>query len=157
MLAKDKCVRGVEVPGSGGRVLKVIGYMDDVTVVCKDMVGLRRVRLLIEIFCMASGFCVNIEKSECKLFGVWGTVEQCGWKFCVGGLRILGVKFDGDLYGRESWQDVLARVKKKVDFWSLRTLSMEGKVLVVKAVVIPILLFLYYVFPAPDRMMKQIV
>lgn len=50
MLDKDKCVRGVEVPGSGGKCMKVIGYMDDVTVVCRDMVGLRRTKLLIDIF-----------------------------------------------------------------------------------------------------------
>lgn len=64
---------------------------------------------------------------------------------------------NSDLYGRASWQGALVKVKKKIDFWSLRTLSLEGKVLIVKAVVIPILLFLYYVFPAPDRVMKQIV
>lgn len=52
MLLKDKCMKDVEVPGSGRKSLKAIGYMDDLTVVCSGMAGLRRVKLLIDIFCM---------------------------------------------------------------------------------------------------------
>lgn len=47
MLINDKGMSGVEVPGSGGRCLKVIGYRDDVTKICKIVARLRRVKLLI--------------------------------------------------------------------------------------------------------------
>lgn len=157
MMMKDKSVRGLMVPGSGGRSLKVIGYMDDVTVICKDVASLRRVRLLIDIFCMGSGFKINMDKSECKFFGEWDVGVQSVWKVCRGSVRVLGVKFESELYGRESWEDVIAKIQRKIQFWSLRTLSMEGKILIIKSVILPILLFLYQVFPAQDRIMRRVV
>lgn len=105
MLGRDKLARGIEILGSGGECLSVIGYMDDVTVVCKNEVGLKRVKLLVNVFCMASGFNINLGKSVCKFFGEWSNVEQGGWSVCTSGVRVLGVKFDKDLYGRESWED----------------------------------------------------
>lgn len=68
------------------------------------------------VLCMASGFRVNMGKSECKVFGVRSYMGSCGWKDCVGGLRVLGVKFDCDLYGRESWEDVRGKLEKKKNF-----------------------------------------
>lgn len=48
-------------------------------------------------------------------------------------------------------------VGEKKKFSSLRSLSLEGKAFVIKLILLPILLFLYYVFPAPDRVFKKIV
>lgn len=56
------------MPESGGRSLSVIGYMDDVTALCKSISRLRRVKLLIDILCSVSGFGINMIKSVCKFF-----------------------------------------------------------------------------------------
>lgn len=106
---------------------------------------------------MASGFGLNMDKSECKFFGEWSDKEECEWKACSGSIKILGIKFNSDLYGRESWDNVCEKIKKKINFWSLRTLTLEGKALIIKQVLLPIILYIYYMFSAPDRVLKKVI
>ncbi|XP_041428448.1 uncharacterized protein LOC121396900 [Xenopus laevis] len=157
MLKKDKVVSGVEIPGSGGRSVDVIAYMDDVTILCKSEAGLRRVKLLIDIFSLVSDFRVNMKKSVCKRFGEWKEKDLSQWEVCKGAIEVLGIKFSENINGRESWMVVLEKVNKKIGFWSLRVLSLEGKILIIKAVLIPILLYVNNVFPAPDRILRKII
>lgn len=62
VLTDGKLIRGLKVPGNGGRKLSVVGYMDDITVVCKNVFGLRRVKLMTD-FCSVSVFCLKMEKN----------------------------------------------------------------------------------------------
>lgn len=47
--------------------------------------------------------------------------------------------------------------ERKIHFWSLRSLTLEGKALIIKYVIVPILLYLFYVFPTPDRVLKRVI
>ena len=64
--------------------------------------------------------------------------------------KILGVKFDREGEGKTNWPDIIGKVKKKLGYWGLRQLTMEGKVLIIKAVILPLLLLTSSVF-LPNR------
>lgn len=68
-----------------------------------------------------------------------------------GAIKVLGVEFNEDLLRNESWDECERRIEKRTHFWKLRNLSYTGKVLVIKAVIIPIVLSVPSVFPIKKR------
>lgn len=123
MIQRDKVVRGFLVPGSGGKIVKCLGYMDDVVSVCQSVVGVRRVT----IFCVCAGMSVNWNK--CSL-GVCRRQVECV-DDQIGkvedGVRILGIVFDYGMKGEVCWNEVGEKIAKKLRFWCLRKLSIYGK------------------------------
>ncbi|KAJ8267790.1 hypothetical protein COCON_G00129620, partial [Conger conger] len=62
-------------------------------------------------------------------------------------IKLLGVSFQADGGGRTSWEGALRHVQNS---WSAQPLTMAGKILILKAIVLPILLYVGRVFP-PDK------
>ncbi len=78
----------------------------------------------------ASGAKLNRSKSEAQLFGPWEGVDMGGLdvNFKETDFKILGVKIDKDGDGQENWTDLLGKVRKRLGFWGLRQLTIEGKI-----------------------------
>ncbi|KAJ8355290.1 hypothetical protein AAFF_G00073710, partial [Aldrovandia affinis] len=72
------------------------------------------------------------------------------------GIKLLGVTFQNDGGGNRSWEEALRHVQKKIGSWSTRPLTMTGKILVLKAIVLPSFLYIGRVFP-PDRATSKLV
>lgn len=51
MFIKEKVMKGLMIPGSGGNNVKVLGYMDDVLDVSDNMVSMSRVKIILNLFC----------------------------------------------------------------------------------------------------------
>lgn len=64
-------------------------------------------------------------------------------------IKILGIKFDREGGGRGNWQEALAKVRQRFGFWRRRQLTIEGKVLIIKSVILPLFLLLCSVFYPP--------
>lgn len=153
-IRKDKVYKGVFVPGSGGKSVKVLAYMDDVVLVCGGVNDVRRGGLQLRLFCSVSGMRVNW--SKCQLCGMGRGVQVDGGQVkSVEKMEVLGVSFDRELKGRESFVKASAKLEKKIAFWKLRDLSLTGKVVVIKSVILPILLYAAVVFPAPEVWVKR--
>ncbi|KAJ8416196.1 hypothetical protein AAFF_G00382180 [Aldrovandia affinis] len=75
------------------------------------------------------------------------------WRVCAvcGGLKILGVRFWARGSAAQNWKARLTLVRSRLGMWSRRQLSLTGKVIVVRSVLLPLLLHLAYVFPVPAR------
>ncbi|KAJ8355075.1 hypothetical protein AAFF_G00101520 [Aldrovandia affinis] len=54
-------------------------------------------------------------------------------------------------HAAQNWEARLALVRSRLGVWSRRQLSLTGKVVVVRSVLLPLLLHLAYVFPVPAR------
>lgn len=154
VLRKDKMVKGMPVPGGGGRMVKVLAYMDDVTVLCSDRRSIRRTLLHTERYGLASGAKLNKEKSECMFYGNWPEAPDCDVCIKTDSIKVLGLKFDGTGSGQRNWVDVGAKVSQKLGLWSLRNLTMEGKVLVLKSIILPMLFYIAVVFPPTTHVLK---
>ncbi|KAJ8358310.1 hypothetical protein AAFF_G00014730 [Aldrovandia affinis] len=95
---------------------------------------------------------VNLAKSSVLYCGSWRDDRSGGgFSVCTGGLKILGVRF----FARESaalnWEARLNLVRTRLGVGTRRQLSLTGRVVVVRSVLLPLLIHLAYVFPVPAR------
>ncbi|KAJ8344767.1 hypothetical protein SKAU_G00289600 [Synaphobranchus kaupii] len=92
-------------------------------------------------FSRGSGGQLNVGKSKIKFFGKWRsrTDVVCGISLCEGPLRMLGVDFGGDAKedGMSNWKWRVAAVSRRLSLWSVRRLTISGKVLAFKADALP--------------------
>lgn len=153
---RDKVVEGFFVPGSKGKQIKTIAYMDDVTLIIKNSKSLKRALRIVDWFCCGSGFKINLDKSGVFLIGDF-YVEPNIQIPVVTEVKILGIWFSGNCSNRKNWVELLERVKKKLDFWRLRRLTMEGKILIVKQVILPIILYVSIIFFPPLMFLKKMI
>lgn len=157
LIRADRLIDGVHIPGGGGLRNKCMMYMDDVTVSCTDELSVRRVLQHTESFCQASGSKLNVQKSECMLYGKWEEPPQVGLCFKKDFIKILGVKFDCLGSGVKNWEDVVGKVSQKIGLWGMRELTLQGRVLVLKAVIVPLLLYVSVVFPPPRNVLLLLI
>ncbi|KAJ7998408.1 hypothetical protein DPEC_G00204630 [Dallia pectoralis] len=120
-------IPGYQLPGAGGERLMVVAYMDDITIVGTDSRSITTATKAVDDYCAATGALVNRET-----------------------IKLLGITFQRDGEGSTSWAETICRVQRKICEWSARSLTMTGKTLILKAIVLPILLYLGRVFP-PDK------
>ncbi|KAL7852925.1 hypothetical protein SRHO_G00187100 [Serrasalmus rhombeus] len=93
ILRKDKWIKGLDLPG--GLTATCTLYMDDVTLLCSDVLTAQRALDLTDWYGRASGAKLNKGKSEAQLFGPWGNEPtHLDVVFKENYLKILGLKFD---------------------------------------------------------------
>ncbi|KAJ8335374.1 hypothetical protein SKAU_G00387160 [Synaphobranchus kaupii] len=151
-------IKGLAVPGGGGREVKLAQYADDTTLILGNDRSLGKALEQIARFAQASGSKLNMQKSKVKFCGLWeGRRESMyGLACCEGSFRMLGVGMGGQRDAEENWLERIGKVRRKLGLWSTRRLSVTGKILVVKAEVLPALVFLAQVFPLPPRLKSTV-
>lgn len=92
------------------------------------------------------GMSVNWEKTSVCNLGKNIPLDFRGLK-TTDDIQILGVSFNAALDGSKNHQLLASKVEKKLNFWKLRDLSMTGKVLIIKAVILPLLLYTSMIYP----------
>lgn len=158
VLRRDQRINGVGVPGSGGLVTKCVLYMDDVNILCTDLLSVNRTLDLTDWFGRASGSKLNRGKTQAQFYGPWTATETTGLPLTMTQTdqKILGIKFDREGGGRTNWPDVVGKVRQRLGYWGLRGLTIEGKVLIIKAVILPLLLLISSVFIPPRRVLLDL-
>ena len=158
ILRRDPLISGITIPGSGGQVGKCLLYMDDFNILCTDLLSVDRVFQLTDWFGKASGSKLNKEKTKAQFYGPWKNNEKIGLQFQVTQeeQKILGVKFDKNGDGKSNWTEITRRVKQRIGFWTMRNLTIEGKILIIKAVILPVFLLTSSVFIPPRRVILEL-
>lgn len=158
ILRRDQWINGMGIPGSGGLYAKCVLYMDDVNIICTDLLSVNRALDLTDWFGRASGSKLNRNKTQAQFYGPWTATEKTGLPLTVTQTdqKILGIKFDREGGGKTNWPDVLGKVRQRLGYWGLRGLTMEGKVLIIKAVILPLFLLVSSVFIPPRRVLLEL-
>lgn len=156
---KEPSIDGILVPGSGGKRVKVALYADDVTLFLSSYLSLQAALDVFENFSLASGAKLNRGKSQIKFFGPWK--EQLGpahgLDICQGPLKILGVLFTAQDAAWCNWSQRLEKARLQLTHWKNKQLSFVGKVLILKVVFLPVLVYLASVYPMPARFNRYLV
>ena len=139
-------------------VTKCLLYMDDVNILCTDLLSVNRTMDLTDWYGRASGARLNRDKTQAKFYGPWTVTETTGLPLIVTqtDIKVLGVKFDREGGGRNNWPDLIGKVRKRLGYWRLRGLTIEGKVLIIKAVILPLFLLISAVFTPPRRVLLEL-
>ncbi|KAL3991377.1 GINS complex subunit 3 [Sarotherodon galilaeus] len=143
ILRRDKGINGLEIPGSGGQTTKCVLYMDDINILCTDLSSVKRTFDVTDWFGKASASKLNKNKTQAQFYGPWGATELTG----------LEMNEEG---GKTNWPDIIGKAKQRLGYWGLRTLTLEGKVLIIKAVVLPLLLLVSSVFIPPRKVLLEL-
>ncbi|KAM4705112.1 LOW QUALITY PROTEIN: uncharacterized protein WCC33_009972 [Rhinophrynus dorsalis] len=141
-------IRGITAPISGRQEAKCSLYMDDVTIFCADQQSVKEIIQTCEDFGKASGAKVNCGKSETMLFWEWHlSSDPFPFPIRTGLIKILGVWFGGKGMALKCWDERLAIVRQKFGLWSLRDLTIEGKILVLQNEILPVLQYMAQAWP----------
>ncbi|KAM9311824.1 uncharacterized protein PAF06_009687 [Gastrophryne carolinensis] len=109
-----------------------------------------------EDFGRASGAKVNCGKSEAMLFGKWQLSSPVPFNVKPDYIKILGVWFGKEGAALKSWDERIAKMNQKFGLWSLRKLSIEGKALVLRSEILPVLQYLAQAWPPRAKPRKTI-
>lgn len=115
---------------------------------------------VIQEFSKAAGAQINKYESMYKYLGRWAGRREaiCEYQLCAGPMEVLGISFgntEGDAIF--NWGKILKKMRIKLGLWNKRKLTILGKVLVIKADILPGLLHLAYIFPIPCVLRKKFI
>ena len=121
--------------------------MDDITIVATDSrsIACCATRVL-DDFSVATSTLVNRDKSELFLSPYWSEELTISFPVRRNTIKLLGVTFQADGEARTSWEGTLHHIQNSLS-WNAQPLTMVGKILILKAIVLPILLYVGRVFP----------
>ena len=116
---------------------KLLQYADDTTAVLADLESAQKLFQLLDKFKELSGLKVNSSKTE----GMWiGSLKNSeskplGIKWPTEPIKALGVIFtyDHKLSHSKNFSEKIVNIKKRINIWSSRGLSVYGKVTLIKS------------------------
>ncbi|GJZ84117.1 RNA-directed DNA polymerase, eukaryota [Tanacetum coccineum] len=116
---------------------------------------------VLQCFHQASGLRINMSKS--KLMGVYvngDLVEQAALKIGCATLKMpfsyLGSNVGGLMYRIQSWNEIVDRVAARLSKWKMKTLSIGGRLTLLKSVLGSIPIYHMSIFKVPMKVLHRI-
>ena len=135
-------------------------YVDDCNTFLKDKNCINSFSNILARYEQVSGSKINFDKTKAmavnNLPGL-PTERIHGIELITGPEKALGVPIgEKDKDNPDSWTCLIAKVKKKLDFWKLRKLSFQGKAHVIRSVGVSKLLYMLEMKTINDEYIKEI-
>ncbi|GKE78477.1 hypothetical protein Tco_1544597, partial [Tanacetum coccineum] len=143
------------IPINGSLTISNLFYADDAVFVGKwDMSNINTLVYVLKCFHMASGLQINMHKS--KIIGIGVHTEGVDLASKIVGCSTfsspfthLGVKVGGVMSRIKTWDDVISKVSSRLSKWKLKTLSIGGRLTLIKYVLSSIPLYYMSIFKVP--------
>ena len=154
---QNKAITGITI---GKDETKLLQYADDTTAVLADVNSARILFKLLDDFKKLSGLAINPSKTE----GMWigssrgNKTKPFGIKWPNEPIKALGVyySYDPKLLLEKNFIEKLDTIKKLINIWSSRGLSLYGKVTIIKSLIIPKFVYVASLLPTPKEVIKQL-
>ena len=160
MVRRDRSIEGVNVCG---HIFNIIAYADDATVLCNDLDSARRVKGAFDVFSKYSGLRLNETKTEICGIGVKRGVDiaLCGMKsvnLLTDSVKILGVHFsyNEEISKEKNFINVINKIEKVLAVWRMRTLTLAGKITVLKSLMFSKIVFVSFLSNVPKSIVSLI-
>ena len=156
-IRKNPAIRGIMI---GKEETKLLQYADDMTAVLSDINSAQALFDLLEVFKKPSGLMINTTKTE----GMWigssrkNKGKPFGIKWPNEPIKALGVHYmyELKLLHEKNFIERLDSVKKLINIWSSRGLSIYGKVTIIKSLIIPKLVYISSLLPTPKEIIQEL-
>ena len=156
-IRKNEAIKGVEIDE---KTLKSTQYADDTTIFLKDEESLQPLKELLDKFGPVSGLFINQGKTQCTGLGSKSTENKTvhGFKITPKPLKILGIWFAHDA---KMMQDLnvggkFEKMKSILSSWHTRGLTIQGRILVLKALGLSQLTYALINTVIPNKMLEEI-
>ena len=156
-IRQNEAIKGISI---GKEETKLLQYADDTTVVLSDRDSARALFNLLEVFRKLSGLKINTSKTEGMCIGSLrnNKSKPFGIRWSGEPIKALGVYYSYDikLLHEKNFIERLDSVKKLINVWSSRGLSVYGKVTIIKSLFIPKFVYILSLLPAPKEIVKEL-
>ncbi|GKD22429.1 RNA-directed DNA polymerase, eukaryota, reverse transcriptase zinc-binding domain protein [Tanacetum coccineum] len=152
--------KGVRIDNS--LTLSHLFYADDAVFIGKwDKSNLITLVNMLKCFFLASGLKINIHKS--KLMGIGVSQEDVssaadfiGCSTLSMPFNYLGTKVGGGISRSNSWDDIIAKVSSRLSKWKLKTLSIGGRLTLIKSVLSSMPLYHMSIYKVPIGVLNKL-
>ena len=154
-IRSDSKIQGFKI---GEEIVKLSLFADDMTCFLRDRNEYTVLLRILENFGNQSGLQVNHEKTEILALGN-STIKQVDFakhNVCEI-IKILGVHFGYDLKQRDTlnYRQTLKDIKKSINMWKWRGLSLIGRIQIIKTFAIPKLMYRASVITISKELIKE--
>ena len=139
--------------------IKILSYADDTTALLQSENDAKYLFIFLKEFEKQSGLKVNKSKTE----GFWlGTNKLSNFKPLgikwSSVIKILGIhiSYDKDEMIQRNFVDKILKIKKRLNMWRQRDLTIFGKILILKTFAISQILYVASVLHVPEPILKEI-
>ena len=140
--------------------LKISQLADDTTLFLADVESLRESLAFIESFGRSSGLKLNKDKSE----AFWiGSRKACsdkplGLKWTKEYIKCLGIYCSPNVESaiNKNYEEKVNKLKKLLNMWRQRKLSLKGKISVLRSVALPQMLYVSSVLYTPQWVIEEV-
>ncbi|GKA89823.1 RNA-directed DNA polymerase, eukaryota [Tanacetum coccineum] len=136
-------------------------YADDALIVGEwSSDNLRGIINVLKCFFLASGLQINIHKSQLLGVGVSrldieAAAASIGCSIMDNQFRYLGVMVGGNTSRHKFWADVVSKLRSRLSKWKTKTLSIGGRLTLLKSVLGASPLYCMSIFKAPKGVLKE--
>jgi hypothetical protein len=156
-IRRDDNIKGIAV---GTKEIKLTLYADDMTAIIRDKISATNLLSVMKLFQKCSGLKMNLEKTE----GVWlGSKRFCqekpfGIKWPDEPVRLLGlyISYDLEKATQLNYEDKIDKLKKQLHWWKSRSLTITGKVLIIKSLALSKFSLVASLVKTPDSYRKEV-
>ena len=140
-IRKSSGIKGINIKDHDGENHEIKGcqYVDDSTNMLFSVDYIHECLGIIERFGNASGSRLNRSKTVALLSEHFQDNHSIELNFTQGPEKVLGVPIGKGKDKTYFWDEKIEKIKKRLDFWKLRDLSMFGKVHIIKSTILPFL------------------
>ena len=115
----------------------------------------------LDLFVKASGLVVNQNKSQVFFVNTPPTTQRnilriLGFSKGAFPSKYLGIPLGLGRMQKESWQELLDRMKQKISSWVLRPLNLPSRLILVKSIMQAMPTYLFSILAAPKSILKEI-
>ncbi|GJV40037.1 RNA-directed DNA polymerase, eukaryota [Tanacetum coccineum] len=150
--------KGIRLHGSLS--LSHLFYADDALFIGEwSDVNLRGIIYILKCFFLASGLQINIHKSQILGVGVPRSIVEAmalsiGCSIMENKFRYLGVMVGESMSRHKAWDDVVLKLRSRLSKWKAKTLSIGGRLTLLKSVLGASPLYTMSIFKVPKGVLK---
>ncbi|GJW12197.1 RNA-directed DNA polymerase, eukaryota [Tanacetum coccineum] len=136
-------------------------YADDALIIGEwSSDNLRGIINVLKCFFLASGLQINIHKSQLLGVGVArpeieAAASSIGCSIMENQFRYLGVTVGGNMSRCKAWSDIVSKLRSRLSKWKTKTLSIGGRLTLLKSVLGASPLYCMFIFKAPKGVLKE--
>ena len=160
-IRQSKDLTGIQIPGNG-LSLRILQYADDGVLFLNNELELEKAITIVNRFGQLAGTELNFSKCEGLWLGCFKDRQTnctlCNIKWPVQPIRCLGIYVGNDQIQRQSlnWSEKVVKIKKLVQSWKRRNLTLFGKITIIKQLAMPTILFSASMLPVPEGIIKEL-
>ena len=154
-IRQDRNIHGLVI---NNEEIKLTLFADDVTCFLRDRLSYLHLFVILKFFSRFSGLRVNDDKTELIAIGPQNLVqEEFYHKICTS-INILGIHFDYHKTKRRNsnFNSILKSIKKTLNMWSWRGLTLLGRIQIVKTFAIPKFMYKASLISVSEDLIKDV-